>query len=261
MATEPIQSYQQMLENEKARGLLRLWEVIKANPAPSVVLGLILAVLLVWTLVGLVRWLRKQGVKNFSEIPPTEHLNDIVRRDEIKKKRITILPSPNVDAEYLDSTMPKDLDELARSIEQAPTSHRTRCCVVCREEKRVENYARLFYLRMEQAAILDKLGWVYYKKPKDDTLDLCIEHCFFDSLRIFNEVQLPEKRFIRQVDYFDQANVHTLLVIRMSKNPSRQDDALMQIAALAGLSVVLFAEKPVPGYETIEIPLEGGGSA
>lgn len=258
MPTEPTQLYQQLLEEETAKGILQLLEFIKAHPVYAFVLVLILAVLLGLTVVPVVRWLRKHGVRNPGELPPSEHLNDAVRRDEIKKKRITILPAPNVDGEYLDVPMPKQLDNLAQSIERAPTNHRTRCCVVCREEKRVENYARMFYRRIEQVAVLDKLGWIYYKKPKDDTLELCIEHCFFDSLRIFNEVPLPQNRFIRQVDYFDQPNVHTLLVIRMSKNPRKQDDALMQIAALAGLSVILFAERPVPGYETIEILLEGG---
>lgn len=258
MPTEPTQSYQQMLENEKARGLLWLLEWIKANLGLFLVSVLLLAVLLLLVVPPIVRWLRKRGITKPGELPPSEHLDDTVRRDEIKKKRITILPGPNVDAEYLDASLPRQLEDLACSIERAPGSHRTRCCVVCREEKRVENYARMFYRRMESAAVLDKLGWIYYKKPKDDTLELRIEHCFFYSLRIFNEIPLPEKRFIRQVDYFDQANVHTLLVIRMSKNPGRQDDALMQIAALAGLSVILFSEKPVSGYTTIEIPLEGG---
>lgn len=258
MPTEQAQSYQQKVEEEMFGGILRLLESIKAHPVRSVALGLLLVVVIGWGIVLFVRWLRKRGFKNLTELPPSEHLNDAVRRDEIKKKRITILPSPNVDGEYLSEPMPKELDDLVRSIEHAATSNRTRCCVVCREEKRVENYARMFYRRMEQVAILDKLGWIYYKKPKDETLELCIEHCFFDSLRIFNEVPLPKNRFIRQVDYFDQPNVHTLLVIRMSKNPSRQDDALMQIAALAGLSVILFSEKPIPGYETIEISLEGG---
>ena len=258
MPTEPTQLYQQQLEEEKARGILWLLEWIKANPWLFLGLALTLVVLLLLVVPTLVRWLRKRGITKPGELPPSEHLDDTVRRDEIKKKRITILPGPNVDAEYLDASLPRQLEDLAYTIERAPGSHRTRCCVVCREEKRVENYARMFYRRMESAAVLDKLGWIYYKKPKDDTLELCIEHCFFDSLRIFNEIPLPEKRFIRQVDYFDQANVHTLLVIRMSKNPGRQDDALMQIAALAGLSVILFSEKPVSGYTTIEIPLEGG---
>lgn len=258
MPTEPTQLYQQQLEEEKARGILWLVEWIKANPWLFLGLALALVVLLILVVPPLVRWLRKRGITKPGELPPSEHLDDTVRRDEIKKKRITILPGPNVDTEYLEASLPRQLEDLACSIERAPTSHRTRRCVVCREEKRVENYARMFYRRMESAAVLDKLGWIYYKKPKDDTLELCIEHCFFDSLRIFNEIPLPEKRFIRQVDYFDQSNVHTLLVIRMSKMPSRQDDALMQIAALDGLSVVLFATKPIPGYETIEIPTEGG---
>lgn len=258
MPTDPTVSYQQQFEEEKAKGFLWLWEIVKANPGLSIVLGLILIALLLWAGIAIMRYLRKLGVRNFSEIPPSEHLNDAVRRDEIKKKRITILPGPNVEEEYRTIPMPKQLDELACSVEYAPASHRTRCCVVCREDKRVENYARMFYQRIEHADVLDKLGWIYYKKPKDDTLELCIEHCFFDSLRIFNEIPLPKNRFIRQVDYFDQPNVHTMLVIRMSKNPSRQDDALLQIAALAGLSVVLFAVRPVPGYDLIEIPLEGG---
>ena len=258
MATEPTQSYQQMLEDEKARGILWLLEWIKANPWLFLGVAVTLAVLLLLVVPPLVRWLRKRGVTKVGELPPPEHLDDTVRRDEIKEGRISTLPGPNVDPEYLEASLPGQLDDLARSIEHASASHRTRCCVVCREEKRVENYARMFYNRMKYANTLDNYGWIYYKKPRDSTLELCIEHCFFESLRIFNEIQVPEKRFIRQVDYFSDPRFHTLLVIRMTKVPGQQDDALMQIAALDGLSVVLFSTKPIPGYETIEIPLKGG---
>lgn len=258
MPTEPTQLYQQQLEEEKARGILWLLDWIKANPWRFAGLLLGLVILLILVVPPLVRWLRKRGVTKAGELPPSEHLDDTVRRDEIKEGRITILPGPNVDVQYLDAPMPTELEELVHSIEHAPTSHRARSCVVCREEKRVENYARMFYNRMKYASILDNYGWIYYKKPRDSTLELCIEHCFFESLRIFNEVQLPEKRFIRQVDYFSDPRFHTLLVIRMTKVPGQQDNALMQIAALDGLSVVLFSTKPIPGYETIEIPLKGG---
>lgn len=259
MPTESIPSYQEQWNEEQSKGFLWLWEQVKAHPVIAVVIfGVIVFVILKFIIPGIIRYCQKQGIKNPSEVPASEHLTDSVRKDEIKKKRISILPAPAVDPKYCHMTLHERLVELAESIEQADPSHRTRCCVVCRDEKLVENYARMFYQRIENAAVLDKHGWVYYKKPKDDTLELCIEHCFFESLRMYNEILLPEKRFIRQVDFFDQPNVHTLLVISKTSSTNKQDDALLQIASLAGLSIVLFSAKPVPGYHTIEIPQEGG---
>lgn len=262
MPTESMQIYQDKLNEEQAKGVLWLWERAKAHPVISllvavavicVVLCVVLRIIIPW----IIQYCQQHGIKKDS-IPPSEHLKKKIRRSEVQNKRISILPAPAVDPRFCDLTLHDNLIDLAQKIENAESCHRTRCCVVCQNAELAENYARMFYHRMENAASLNHYGWVYYKEPKDMNLELCIESCFFESLRIFNEIELPEKRFIRQVDFLDQPNMHTLLVLRKMQNASKPDDKLLQIAALKGLSIVLFSTEEVPGYHTIEIPQEGG---
>ncbi len=259
MLTEPTQTYQDQLNEQKAKYLLQLWELVEAYPVVMVLVFLaVICVIVIIIIPWIIQYCRKHGIKNGSEVTPSEHLNDEIRRNEVRKKRISILPAPDVDPKFCYWTLHKKLIDLAQNIENAEPCHRTRCCVVCRNAELAENYARMFYHRIENAASLDHYGWVYYREPKDMNLKLCIKSCFFESLRIFNEIELLDKRFIRQVDFFDQANRHTLLVLRKMQNTPEPDEQLLQIATLEGLSIVLFSTEPVPGYHIIEILQEGG---
>lgn len=259
MPTESMQIYQDKLNEEQAKGVLWLWERAKAHPVVSLlVAGAAIWVVGRFIIPRIIQYCRRHGIKSVLGIALSEPSKEEIRRSEVQEKRISILPAPAVDPRFCDLTLHDNLIDLAQKIENAEPCYRTRCCVVCRNAELAENYARMFYQRMENAASLDHYGWVYYKEPKDMNLKLCIKNCFFESLKIGIEEKLLEDRFIKQVNFLDKHNRHTLLVLRKMQDTSEPDDKLLQIAALKGLSIVLFSTEPVPGYHTIEIPQEGG---
>lgn len=252
MPTDPTVSAQTQLDNEKAEALLTVWEWAKDN---------IIIALIILGLFLILKYVLVPALPDF--------FKGFVEKSTNKKKRkaysattddkeISTLSVSLIDPQYASVSMPKKVEELALTIENAPVDSRSRYCVVCKDKGLAKHCATLFYNRMLESTAVDKIGWVNYQKPRKDTLELCTEHCLFYDLLLFGDIDSVEKRVRAQLKFFKQPNVHSLLVFWMEKDALDDDNVLRQIAALGGLSVILFATAPVSGYRVIRIPKKGG---
>ena len=122
MLTESTQTYQDQLNEQQAKDLLWLWELVKTYPviaglAVIAVVCVVVCVVLKFIIPWIVQYCQKHGIKSGSEVAPSEHLNEEIRRNEVRKKRISILPAPAVDPKFCDWTLHESLIELAQKIE------------------------------------------------------------------------------------------------------------------------------------------------
>lgn len=177
-----------------------------------------------------------------------------------KDKIISNLTVPRPDYWYEGKTLPDELERLTNKIESQSRSKRYPYCVVCPDKDLVVDYAGLFFKRMEKAANVDKLGWVTYQRPRGENLELCAKHCMICDLTLENDIDSIDKRFHKQCEYFKESNRHSMLVFHMLEDAKPDDTELRQLAALPGLSMVLFATSPVEGYKSIVISKKGGRS-
>ena len=245
MSTEATIGAQTVLEEIKAAATIGFLRWCLENP------GCALIVILAACAVGVVVYAGFQGVIELIK----NRIQDGKRQKRIER-RISTCGAPALTDAQRKVKMHKRLVKLAESVEAALPGDRFRACVVCADEIRLESYALQFYARIEQAATVDHYGWVYYDPPTDSSLELNIQNCLFEDLKICTDKDLPSDRFRAFVKVFDDPKKHTLLVIRMCENT--EDRRLAQIANLQGLSVVLFATAPVDGYDVLEIPVKGG---
>ncbi len=178
------------------------------------------------------------------------------KRKERIARQISTCPTPRLDARQRDLHVPKNVMKLAENMENAQPDERFRYCVVCSDKDLLQCYAVQFYERVEQATVVDHYGWIYYDTPYDKTLQLNIQNCLYEDLKICLNEELPQNRFRAFAELFDDPQQHTLLVIRMCE--FAEDRKLAQIANMRGLSVILFSTIPIDGYDTIEIPVKGG---
>lgn len=254
MATEATVSYKDQLDNAQAMAKLEIWDWAKAHWWIAAVLILLYFVIKHVVIPALPDLLKKA----------------VELRDSRKKQRgytaqdqdrlISNLPAPAVDSRYAKKALPEKVDALARAIESTSDGTRYRYCVVCPDRDLAKHYAVLFYGRMDQAATVDKLGWINYQRPRDKTLELCAKHCMVYDLNLSADIDSIENRFRAQCTYFKQPDRHSLLVFWMYEDALADDAELRQIAALEGLSVVLFATSPVDGFENLVISEKGGKS-
>ena len=245
MSTEATTRFQTLLEEIKAMATLGFLRWCLENP------GCALIVILVACAVGVVVYAVFQGV-----IELIKNRIQNVKRQKRLERRISTCGAPALTDAQRKFKIPQKLVDLAKSIEAAPPGDRFRACVVCADKIRLESYALQFYARIEQATTVDHYGWVYYDPPTDSSLELNIQNCLFEDLKICTDKDLPSDRFRAFVEIFDDPTKHILLVIRMCQNA--EDRRLAQIANLQGLSVVLFSTDSVDGYDSIEIPVKGG---
>ena len=164
-------------------------------------------------------------------------------------------------SEHDGKPLPKAVEKLAEKIEGTSDGTRYRYCVVCPDMSLATYYAKLFFIRMHEAAAVDKIGWVNYQRPKSVGLELCAKHCMINNLNLENHIVLVDKRFEAMCAFFRKQDCHSLLIFRMYEDALDDDAELRQITGLDGLSVVLFAKSPVDGYENIVISKKGGKSA
>lgn len=259
MPTESTLSYQDQLGEEQARNILWLWYQVKQHPMLALIVSLLLVILVMkYVLPMILVVLRRWGITELFGIAITTPPPNVRHQ---KENRVSLLGPGNVDETYRHIPLPKTLERMATSIEKSSTSYRMRCCVVCQDKNLVHHYAVLFYKRMEQTAAVDKYGWIYYAKPRDKNMELCIQNCCFESLAMHEDIQSPRGRFSAQMRELDNPNVHTLLVIEMIDPVPDTDHELRQIAEQKGLSLVLFASECVSGYDTINISEQGGNHA
>lgn len=164
-------------------------------------------------------------------------------------------------SEHDGKPLPKAVEKLAEKIEGTSDGTRYRYCVVCPDMSLATYYAKLFFIRMHEAAAVDKIGWVNYQRPRGENLELCAKHCMINNLNLENHIVLVDKRFEAMCAFFRKQDCHSLLIFRMYEDALDDDAELRQITGLDGLSVVLFAKSPVDGYENIVISKKGGKSA
>ena len=164
-------------------------------------------------------------------------------------------------SEHDGKPLPKAVEKLAEKIEGTSDGTRYRYCVVCPDMSLAKYYAKLFFIRMHEAAAVDKIGWVNYQRPRGENLELCAKHCMFLDLSLECDIDSVDNRFRAQCSHFRRSDQHTMLIFRMYEDALDDDAELRQITGLDGLSVVLFAKSPVDGYENIVISKKGGKSA
>lgn len=163
-------------------------------------------------------------------------------------------------SEHDGKPLPKAVEKLAEKIEGTSDGTRYRYCVVCPDMSLATYYAKLFFIRMHEAAAVDKIGWVNYQRPRGENLELCAKHCMINDLNLENKIALVDKRFEAMCAFFRKQDCHSLLIFRMYEDALDDDAELRQITGLDGLSVVLFAKSPVDGYDNIVISKKGGKS-
>jgi hypothetical protein len=164
-------------------------------------------------------------------------------------------------SEHDGKPLPKAGEKLAVKNEGTSDGTRYPYCVVCPDMSLATYSAKLFFIRMHEAAAVDKIGWVNYQRPRGENLELCAKHCMINNLNLENHIVLVDKRFEAMCAFFRKQDCHSLLIFRMYEDALDDDAELRQITGLDGLSVVLFAKSPVDGYENIVISKKGGKSA
>lgn len=251
MPTEPTTSYQEQLDNMMAMEKLEIWAWIKEHIWIAVVLFL-LYLLIKYVIVPALPDLFKEFWKDRKK----QKDNAVQNEDWL----ISNLPAPRVDSRYAKKALPEEVDDLARTIESTTDGTRYRYCVVCPDKDLAKHYAALFFGRMDQTATVDKLGWVNYQRPRDKMLELCAKHCMVYDLNLSAEIDSVDNRFRAQCTHFKRPDLHSLLVFWMYEDALPDDAELRQIAALEGLSVVLFATSQVDGFENLVISEKGGKS-
>ena len=255
MPTEPTSINQDPFGEVREQWICWILEQFEKHPVLASVVSLLLLFLVgKWVVPMILAFLRRLGITEvfgvaFSEKKPNDN-----KRIE---SRISTCPTPRLTEEQRQIRMPKKVLEQAENMENARSDERFRYCVVCSNKELLQCYAVQFYERVEQAFVIDHYGWVYYETPEDKSLN--IQNCLHDALKICVNEKLPQDRFRAFVDFFDNPNKHSLLVIQMCEHA--QDRKLAQIANLKGLSLILFSECSVDGYDTIEISVKGGRSA
>lgn len=254
MATDPMVSYQEQLDNAVAMAKLDLWTWAKEHIWIAVVLVLLI-LLIKYVIVPALPDLYKKYVDSRKN---GKKQKDYAVQDG--DRLISNLPAPGVDSRYAKKMLPRVVDNLAKKIENTPGSTRFRYCVVCPDKSLVKHYAVLFFERMNQASTVDRIGWINYQRPRDKTLELCAKHCMIYELNLKSEIDSTEKRFKAQCTYFKRADLHSMLIFWLQEDALEDDAELRQIAALEGLSVVLFAMSPVDGFENLVIQEKGGKS-
>lgn len=248
MQTEPTLSYQDQLGEAKARVILWLVDQLEENPIYTF-MSLLLVVIIIIPMVT--AYLRCIGITKF----PWFSISEKKPNNNRIESRISTCPAPRLSGRQCKVNMHKKVLNITKTVEDAHPGDRFRYCVVCSDEWRLECYAVQFYEQMKQTSAINHYGWIYYDIPKDKTLQWDIEDCLLANLRICPN-EKPKERFDELMDFFDDAKLHTLLVIRICQRT--KDRKLAQLANLEGLSLVLFSETPVDGYETIEVSVKGG---
>lgn len=262
MATEPSATYPGSWEaaTDKIKWEIwnRVWVWAKDHIGIAILLGVLLGVLLILLIKVIVpalpdlfqKWVESRQNKK------TERDYTVRNQDRL----ISNLPAPAVDSRYAKKALPEKVDDLAKTIESTSDGTRYRYCVVCPDQDLAKHYAALFFGRMDQAATVDKLGWVNYQRPRDKMLELCAKHCMVYDLNLFAQIDSVDNRFRAQCTHFKRPDLHSLLVFWMYEDALADDAELRQIAALEGLSVVLFATSQVDGFENLVISEKGGKS-
>lgn len=257
MPTEPTQSNQGPFEDIVERCVSWAEVQFEKNLLLAVLVSLLLLFLAVKLLIPMVlNFLRRLGITELCGIAFAEAEPKSNKRIE---SRISICPAPRLTGEQRKIRIPKKVAELAEDMESARLDERFRYCIVCPDAELLQCYAVQFYERVEQTTTFDHYGWVYYATPEDKTLQLSIQNCLLEGLKICLHESTSQERFRAFVDFFDDPKLHTLLVIQMCEHV--QDRKLAQIANMKGLSVILFSEKSVEGFDTIEILVKGGKDA
>lgn len=254
--TEPL--HQSSLDEQKAQIFESIWNWFLSNPLPAILISIVTIILICVFVPLIISVLRKLGITKTGnlEYTPYEHLPNEISANEIPHKRISIMPAPNPDPNSTIKILPQELERLISQIENNQHGDRTRCCVCCKDQIQAKELGILFYHRIKESSAIDHHGWIYYKKQNDEPLN--IQNCFFHSLRIFNAINDRETRFIRQIDFLSKENLHTLLVVHMKQDPDEADERFEQLNALSGLSIVLFSDKVIPGFQTYSIKMKGG---
>lgn len=253
MATETTVSYQEQFDNAVAMAKLDLWVWVKDHIWIAIVFVLFV-LLLKYVIVPALPDLCKKYVDSWEN---GKKQKDYAVQDG--DRLISNLPAPSVDSRYAKNLLPREVDNLAKKIENTPDS-RFRYCVVCPDKSLAKHYAVLFFERINQATTVDRIGWINYQRPRDKTLELCAKHCMIYDLNLKSEIDSVEKRFKAQCTCFKRADLHSMLIFWMQEDALDDDAELRQIAALEGLSVVLFAMSSVEGFENLVIQEKGGKS-
>ena len=243
MPTESTISYETLLDEWKAERILSALQWCWAH------LGYAVPIVLIWFFIknpdvfrGILNWIKG--------------LSENRKRKKRLERQISTCSAPRLTGVQRKKRMPKAVMKLSKGLEDAQPDERFRYCVVCPNEDLLQCYAVQFYERMEQIAVVDHYGWIYYDSPDDKELPLNIQSCLFEDLKICLEEKMPQDRFREFVKFFDDRKKHTLLVIRMCE--FTEDRKLAQIANLKGLSIILFSTVPVGGFDSIVIPVKGG---
>lgn len=256
MSTEPTATYpagwDDAVDQLKLDIWNRIWDWAKDNLWIAVVL--VLVVLLVKYVIGPAL---PDLFKSWVESQKERKKNNAAQNSG---KMISYL-SHLGKSEHDRKVLPKAVEKLAEKIEGTSDGTRYHYCVVCPDMSLATHYAKLFFIRMHEAAAVDKIGWVNYQRPKSVGLELCAKHCMINDLNLENHIVLVDKRFEAMCAFFRKQDCHSLLIFRMYEDALDDDAELRQITGLDGLSVVLFAKAPVSGYKNIVISKKGGKSA
>ena len=258
MLSETELLHQSSIDEQNAQCFLRITNWIIGHPLPALLILLVGIILISIIVPFIIKKLRKLGITKTGnlEYTPGEQLPNEISTSEIPYKRISIMPAPNPDPNSPTKTLPQELEQLILQIENNQHGDRTRCCICCKDQIHAKELGILFYHRIKESSAIDHYGWIYYKQHNDETLN--VQNCFFYSLRIFNAINDRENRFIRQIDFLSKENLHSLLVVHMQQAPDEADERFEQLNALSGLSIVLFSDKEIPGFQTYSIKAKGG---